>query len=82
MLLANQYADTFYRNESAKASWQARDKLHAALTDMCADSLRYQWLRDNRTFDGLDGQIHLEFTCEFDHYDDLDSSIDAAMKRG
>ena len=87
MELAEKYADVtgdymmldFPNVDDVVALNEARAELHQRIKELERDAKRYRWLHDNCTFQGEDGQIHIEYTCCFDHYDDLDRSIDRAM---
>ena len=45
-----------------------------------ADAARYQWLKKHRQSESYDGDIGIDFTCDFDNFNNIDASIDAAMK--
>ena len=83
MDLADAYANETFFVGNGVSPPQKIKKLRAALEqrikEIERDAKRYRWLHDNCTFQGEDGQIHIEYTCCFDHYDDLDRSIDRAM---
>ena len=45
-----------------------------------ADAERYRYLRDKCSGEVDDyGTVGIKFRCDFEHYRDLDASIDAAM---
>jgi hypothetical protein len=83
MTLADEYASLSYMDGLENRGTEdpevavSRATLHAALTDMCADSLRYQWLREgNFTGKWLLAEVSGGWS------DGMDAAIDAAMKRG
>ena len=52
------------------------DKLEAAEKD----AARYRWLKRERVESNYEGELSIEFECGFDHWNDIDAAIDAAMK--
>ena len=55
--------------------------LEAELERLRANDARYAWLKAHRTRErGDHGDLALRFDCNFEHYNDIDAAIDAAMK--
>ena len=52
------------------------DRLEAAEKD----AARYRWLKRERVESNYEGELSIEFECGFDHWNDIDAAIDAAMK--
>jgi len=52
----------------------------SANRDAQADAARYQWLKKHRQSESYAGDIGIDFTCDFDNFNNIDASIDAAMK--
>lgn len=44
------------------------------------DAARYQWLKRERVESNYEGELSIEFECGFDHWNDIDAAIDAAME--
>jgi hypothetical protein len=55
-------------------------KLEQDLAECKKDAERYQFLKANYVDEGHDGDLQIHFRCDFCHYNDIDGSIDAAMK--
>ena len=56
------------------------DQLKAEIERLRLDAARYQWLKEHRRTETYDGDLGLEFTCDFENYNNIDAAIDAAMK--
>ncbi len=57
-----------------------RDELRRQLAEAEQDARRYRYLRDQQAGEVDDyGTVGIKFRCDFEHYRDLDASIDAAM---
>lgn len=61
----------------------------ATVLEMCEeieqlrkDAARYQWLKRERVTSNYEGELGIEFECGFDHWNDIDAAIDAAMRGG
>ena len=47
---------------------------------LAEDAARYRWLKAHSVSENDTGQKCMVYWCDFDHYNDVDASIDAAMK--
>lgn len=55
------------------------DALRAEVEALRADALRYRHLKAHNVSENDDGEKCVYFWCDFEHYDDVDAAIDAAM---
>ena len=46
------------------------------------DAARYRWLLDTCVSELDDGTLRLQYLADFENYNDLNASLDAAMERG
>ena len=44
------------------------------------DAARYRWLLEHSVSENDDGEKCIYYWCDFEHYDDVSASIDAAME--
>lgn len=51
--------------------------LHA-IQRLRTEAARYRWLRDNRVYEDDDGTQFIEYSCDFENWNDIDAAIDAA----
>jgi hypothetical protein len=80
--------DEIDRLRSEAASWeqQAQDRTDDALKfaaerdALREDAERYRHLKETATVEQDDGTVGIMYWCGFEHYADLDASIDAARK--
>lgn len=66
----------FIRATDPAAILELLDRLEAAEKD----AARYRWLKRERKTENYEGELAIEFECGFDHWNDIDAAIDAAMK--
>lgn len=52
----------------------------AAIAALVPDAERYRWLKDNRVSENDDGEKCIYFWCGFEHWDNVDAAIDAAIQ--
>jgi hypothetical protein len=46
---------------------------------LCKDAERYRWLLAHTVVENDDGEKCVHYPCDFEHYDNVSASIDAAM---
>jgi hypothetical protein len=56
------------------------ERLRAEVEALRKDAERYRWLLAHAVSENDDGEKCIYYWCDFEHYDDVSASIDAAMK--
>lgn len=83
MALAEEYSEKRHIHGAPRYSLisdDAKEKLRTEIETLVRDAERYRWLREKYQTEADDGQHGIEFAGDFEHYDDLDAAIDAAME--
>jgi predicted RNase H-like nuclease (RuvC/YqgF family) len=64
----------------ARALQHEIERLRAERDALKADAERYRWLKANAVREKNLGDKCIEYHCDFEHWNDLDASIDAARQ--
>ena len=77
---SEEYSLIAWANAEIERLRAERDELRRQLAEAEQDARRYRYLRDQQAGEVDDyGTVGIKFRCDFEHYRDLDASIDAAM---